>query len=71
MLVFDFGHTAIKRAVVHYRSASNSVLHLLSNKTLRPVVDATFPLERTGEAHEYLEGRHAFGKVVINVAGGA
>jgi NADPH:quinone reductase-like Zn-dependent oxidoreductase len=44
------------------------VIHLLAAKTVKPVVDATFPLERTAEAHEYLEGRHAFGKVVVNVA---
>jgi NADPH:quinone reductase-like Zn-dependent oxidoreductase len=44
------------------------VLHLLGEKTVRPVVDATFPLERTAEAHEYLEGRHAFGKVVVNLS---
>ncbi len=41
------------------------VLALLGNGTLRPVVDATFPLERAAEAHRYLEGRHAFGKVVL------
>jgi NADPH:quinone reductase-like Zn-dependent oxidoreductase len=44
------------------------VIHLLTAKTVKPVVDATFPLERTAEAHEYLEGRHAFGKVVVTVA---
>ena len=44
------------------------VLHLLGAKSLKPVVDATFPLERTAEAHDYLEGRHAFGKVVVKIA---
>jgi NADPH:quinone reductase-like Zn-dependent oxidoreductase len=43
------------------------VLSLLSRKTLKPVVDATFPLARAGEAQDYLEGRHAFGKVVLTV----
>lgn len=43
------------------------VLSLLGKKTLKPVVDATFPLERIGEAHDYLEERHAFGKVVLTV----
>jgi NADPH:quinone reductase-like Zn-dependent oxidoreductase len=43
------------------------VLALLSQKTIRPVVDATFPLDRAAEAHEYLEGRHAFGKVVLEI----
>jgi NADPH2:quinone reductase len=43
------------------------VLTLLGQKTLRPVVDATFPLTRAAEAHRYLEERHAFGKVVLTI----
>jgi len=43
------------------------VLQLLARKTLRPVVDATFPLDRAAEAQRYLEDRHAFGKVVLTV----
>ncbi len=43
------------------------VLALLSEKTLKPVVDATFPLERAADAHRYLEARHAFGKVVLTM----
>lgn len=43
------------------------VLALLSQKTLKPIVDATFPLERAADAHRYLEARHAFGKVVLTV----
>ena len=43
------------------------VLSLLAEKTFRPVVDATFPLARAGEAHTYLEERHPFGKVVLTV----
>jgi NADPH:quinone reductase-like Zn-dependent oxidoreductase len=43
------------------------VMALLDRKTVRPVVDATFPLARAGEAQQYLEERHAFGKVVLTV----
>ncbi len=43
------------------------VLSLLGKKTLKPVVDASFPLDRAAEAHDYLEERHAFGKVVLTV----
>ena len=50
------------------RKEFTDVMHLLGSKSLKPVVDATFPLERTAEAHEYLEGRHAFGKVVVKIA---
>jgi NADPH:quinone reductase-like Zn-dependent oxidoreductase len=44
-----------------------AVLDLLSRKAVRPVVDATFPLERAEEAHRYLEERRAFGKVVLTL----
>jgi putative PIG3 family NAD(P)H quinone oxidoreductase len=35
---------------------------------LRALVDRTFPLERAGEAHEWLERGAQFGKVVLTVA---
>ena len=34
---------------------------------LRPVVDRVLPLEQIAEAHRVLEGREAFGKVVLEV----
>lgn len=38
---------------------------------LRPVVDRTFPLSEVAAAHEYVEGREQFGKVVLLPEGGA
>jgi len=38
--------------------------HVFAGK-LKPVVDRTFPLSETRAAHEYLEGREQFGKVVV------
>ena len=32
---------------------------------LRVVVDRTFPLAEAAAAHAYIEGRHAFGRVVL------
>jgi NADPH2:quinone reductase len=32
---------------------------------LRVVVDRRFPLEQAGEAHAYIESRHAFGRVLL------
>jgi NADPH:quinone reductase-like Zn-dependent oxidoreductase len=34
---------------------------------VQPVIDRTFPLERAGEAHEWLERGAQFGKVVLTV----
>ncbi|HZQ90235.1 MAG TPA: NAD(P)H-quinone oxidoreductase [Terriglobales bacterium] len=36
--------------------------------TLRPILDAEFPLERASEAHAYIESNQSFGKAVIVVA---
>lgn len=45
------------------------VLHdLIVAGKLRPVIDRTFPLERTPEAFDYLGTVHARGKIVITVA---
>jgi len=44
-----------------------TVLKLIGEKKLRPVVDRVFPLAEARLAHEYLEGRAQFGKVVLKV----
>lgn len=37
---------------------------------LRPIVDSRFPLEEIGRAHERVDTREVFGKVLVEVAGG-
>ncbi len=37
------------------------------NGIFRPVLDRTFPLEQAREAHEYIEAKRHFGKVVLQV----
>lgn len=46
---------------------ARDVLPLLRAKTVRPVVDAVFPLERIAEAHALLESNRTFGKVVLRI----
>jgi len=41
------------------------VMRLVFMGKLKPVVDRVFPLEKTREAHEYLERGEQFGKVVL------
>ena len=44
---------------------SAEVMRLAGQGRLKPVLDRTFPVEQIREAHEHLESRKAFGKVVI------
>ena len=43
------------------------VLKLVIEKKLRPVIDRVLPLENCREAHELLENRGQFGKIVLKV----
>jgi NADPH:quinone reductase-like Zn-dependent oxidoreductase len=44
-----------------------TVLKLVGEKRLRPVIDRIFPLTEAAEAHRRLEQREQFGKVVLTV----
>jgi NADPH:quinone reductase-like Zn-dependent oxidoreductase len=43
------------------------VTPLVAEGRLRPHVEATYPLERAGEAHERIEGGHVRGKLVLTI----
>ncbi|MBI5200172.1 MAG: zinc-binding dehydrogenase [Elusimicrobia bacterium] len=45
----------------------HQVMKLVAAGKLKPVVDATFPLEEARRAHEYLASRKQFGKVVLKI----
>ncbi|MDA2914287.1 zinc-binding dehydrogenase, partial [Acidobacteriia bacterium AH_259_A11_L15] len=49
------------------RSELQAVLGLVERGKLNPVVDKVFPLREARQAHEYVEGREQFGKVVLKV----
>lgn len=54
------------------RGKLDALTALVERGLVRPVIGATFPLARTGEAHELLENRRSYalhGKVAIDVAG--
>jgi NADPH:quinone reductase-like Zn-dependent oxidoreductase len=44
-----------------------TVMRLIFEGRLRPVVGASFPLERAADAHRALEGGTVFGKIVLEV----
>ncbi len=45
-----------------------TVWKLLTQGKLKPVVDRVFPIDEIGAAHEYVESRKAFGKVVLDLS---
>ena len=54
------------------RGKLDALTHLLERGQVKPIIGATFPLERIGEAHAYLEARSANGlrgKIVITANG--
>jgi NADPH:quinone reductase len=53
------------------RQIGAEIAKLVESGHVRPVVGARFPLERTSEALELIDGRGATGKVVLDVKQGA
>ena len=49
---------------------TRAIAALLDRRALRPVVSHVLPLAAAAEAHRILEGGHAGGKIVLDVAGG-
>jgi NADPH2:quinone reductase len=47
------------------QEATAELLELWSSGAVKPLVGATFPLERADEAHELIESRGHVGKVVL------
>lgn len=47
------------------RSMLQEILDLTKQGILDPVVDKTFPFEKAGDAHAYIQGRGNFGKVLL------
>lgn len=47
------------------RAMLDEIVALVEDGTFSPVISATFPLERTADAHTYIQERKNFGKVVL------
>ena len=58
---------ALEQKIHATRLFAKEVLPLLAGGTVRPIVDAVFPLDRVREAHERLEKNDSFGKLVLGL----
>jgi NADPH:quinone reductase-like Zn-dependent oxidoreductase len=55
----DGAEEKIQRAV-------NGLLRLVNEGKLSPVIDKVFPYTQSAEAHQYIQDRKNFGKVLLN-----
>ena len=49
-----------------FRHDLTALFQLLAEQRIRPVLHATLPLEKAGEAHRLLERSETIGKVTLN-----
>ncbi|MGH9688451.1 MAG: zinc-binding dehydrogenase [Candidatus Acidiferrales bacterium] len=61
-------HLSIHGSFMGAKSELFAVLELFKRGLLKPVIDCVLPLERAAEAHQRLENRGQFGKIVLSVA---
>jgi NADPH:quinone reductase-like Zn-dependent oxidoreductase len=70
ILLSPFSRQTMRRYVSNPDAADLAVLaELVDASVLRPVIDATFPLEETAAALRHVADGHPAGKVVISVSG--
>lgn len=50
-----------------FEKAKQFIINALSNKTLKPIIDKTFPLDEIVNSHRHLESNNQFGKIVVTV----
>ena len=61
--------TALQNEYPRAHALVGECLHRVASGELRVVVDRTFPLSEAAQAHAYIEGRNAFGRVVMAASG--
>lgn len=56
---------SIKEKTKLWKSAHKKWFELLKNKQLVPIIDSVFTLDQIEEAHQYMQSRTHFGKIII------
>jgi NADPH:quinone reductase-like Zn-dependent oxidoreductase len=65
LIVLFRNQTRIIGSFVYTSAEYEACLRLWEQGVLKPVVDSTFPLERTADAYRLMENRGHFGKIVV------
>lgn len=58
---------AVAGVAIATKEDINVVKEMVDTGELQPVIDRSYPLEKTAEAHEYIDRGHKKGNVVINI----
>ncbi|MBI1822160.1 MAG: zinc-binding dehydrogenase [Nitrospirae bacterium] len=58
-------HLSILGSSLGTRAELMTIVKLMEQKKLHPVIDRTYPLNEASKAHERIESRHFFGKIVL------
>lgn len=58
---------SLEEKIVVTDAFAQEVVPLLGERTIEPVIDSTFPLDRIQDAHRRLESNETFGKVVLTL----
>jgi NADPH2:quinone reductase len=58
----------LEEKIANAQTFAREVLPLFARGALRPVIEATLPLEEAGKAHELVASNKTFGKVVLTVS---
>jgi len=60
------GRNLAEKATVA-QAVRDKIWPLIENGTVRPIIEATFPIENSGDAHRRLEKGNHFGKIVLTI----
>ncbi len=65
--IMGFNLGTLKGMEAYLREGASEILRLHREGLLNPVVGRVFPFDKIADAHRFLQGRNAIGKVVIRV----
>ena len=59
----------LRYAALNHRDEFLSMLHFIESRSLKPIMDRTFPLENIGQAFDRMATADQFGKIIVKING--